>query len=252
MAPTGAGRPELPVDDSIPACAELATFLRARRDAVGGLTYRTMAFLAGGTPSAATFERAAAGTTVPAWETVETFVEVTATKKEHFTGELRRAVIYAKHLWIRARRATRATYYVHTAPDPELISTEGDFSRALRDQHNWGGAPSPGEMEKQMGPGELPSTTARRIIKGLILPVTPEQALAFLIACEAEFTSLRLWLEAAARLPLKRPQLWAEARDMYVFDEQNLEAEEPLAQIVEPIRPNNEPIVFKPRLVKVA
>jgi hypothetical protein len=211
-----AGRPELPVDRLVPACAELASFLRARRE-ITGLTYRTMAYIVGGTPSAATFERAAAGTTVPAWETVERFVEVTATEKEHFVGELRRAVTRARQLWICARRATRASYYVHVAPNPELISTKADFSRKLRDQHVWGGCPSPGEMEKAAGIGVLPSTTARRIIKGRALPVTPDQALAFLLACNAEVTSLKHWLQAAARLPLKHPNVWAEACDTYTF-----------------------------------
>ncbi|MFF7242103.1 hypothetical protein [Streptomyces collinus] len=257
MTVAKAGRPELPVNRLVPACAELAGFLRARRD-TGGLTYRTMAYLVGGTPSAATFERAAAGSTVPAWETVETFVEVTATKKEHFTGELRRAVTRARQLWICARRATRAPYYVHAAPNPELIATKADFSLALRDQHVWGGYPSPGEMEKAAGIGVLPSTTARRIIKGRALPVTPDQALAFLLACNAEVTSLQHWLEAAATLRLKHPNVWADACNMYTFggdmyllgEIERTEDDSP--NFVDPMRPHSEPIEFIPRLENVA
>jgi hypothetical protein len=254
MAAAKAGRPELPVDRTVPACAELADFLRARRDA-RGLTYRKMAHLAGDTPSAATFERAAAGTTVAAWETVETFVEVTATKKEHFTGELRRAVTHARQLWLCARRATRARHYVHTAPDPELIVKKPDFALALRDQHIWGGCPTPGEMERAAGIGVLPSTTARRIINGHALPVTPEQALAFLLACNAEVSSLQHWLEAAARVGLKHPDIWTDACNAYTFGGEMYmisEIEEVEGTIVGPLRPRDESSEFTPGLKNVA
>ncbi|MFI0724243.1 hypothetical protein [Streptomyces sp. NPDC021224] len=242
MAAAKAGRPELPVDRTVPACAELADFLRARKDAHGH-TYRQMAHLAGGTPSAATFERAATGTIVGAWETVETFVEVTATKEEFFTGELGRAVTRARQLWLCARRATRAPYYVHTAPDPELIVKKPDFALALRDQHIWGGCPTPGEMERAAGIGVLPSTTARRIIKGRALPVTPEQALAFLHACNAEVTSLQHWLEAAARVGLKHPDIWTDACDRYTFGGEMYiisEIEEIEGVAVDSLRPRDE------------
>jgi transcriptional regulator with XRE-family HTH domain len=216
VTPAGAGRPELPVDDTIPACAELATFLRARRAATG-LTYRQMAERTSGGPSAATLERAASGTTVPSLMTVLAFVSATVTEKQDdLVGEANRSTNHAEELWIRARRATNAPYYVHTAPDPDLIANKADFLRALRDQHAWAGAPSPREIERGAGPGVLPSTTARRIIQGRALPVTPAQALAFLIASNViKADDLQRWLKAAARLPLKHPKLWADALDRY-------------------------------------
>jgi transcriptional regulator with XRE-family HTH domain len=191
------GRPERPVDRTVPASADLATFLRERRTAAG-LTYRELAGLTG--KSAATLERAAAGgRAVTSWETVEVFVEMTVSKAEEFTGGLAAAKAEARMLWIRARRAVRAPYYVHIAPDPRLVSSMADFSRALRDQHIWGGVPTPGEMERAVGPGELPRTTAYRIIKGTALPVDPRQASAFLRACHTHPATLKEWMEAGHR-----------------------------------------------------
>ncbi|MFD8079347.1 helix-turn-helix domain-containing protein [Streptomyces sp. NPDC059718] len=193
-----AGRPELPVDRSVAASGDLADFLRGRR-AAAGVTYRQLSWRTG--KSAATLERAAAGgRTVPAWDTVEMFVEMTVSKEEKFIGALAVAMMDAQKLWIRARRAVRAPYYVHTAPAPLLVASAADFSRALRDQHIWGGVPTPGEMERAAGTGELPRTTARRIINGTSLPVDPRQARAFLRACHADPTTLADWMDAGHRV----------------------------------------------------
>ncbi|MEV5012175.1 helix-turn-helix transcriptional regulator [Streptomyces sp. NPDC055692] len=191
------GRPENPVDRTVPALAQLADFLRERRS-TAGLTYSQMAKIMGGQPSKATLERAASGAVVPSWEAVRDFIIVTTTDKESFG--LGPALARGRELWIRVRRDTRAPYYVHKAPDPTLISDAAGFLRALRHQHVWMGYPTPGEMERMSGPGLLPRTTTRRIIDGDALPVDPQQTIAFLKACyvidEAE---LCLWLAAAVR-----------------------------------------------------
>ncbi|MFF4442403.1 hypothetical protein [Streptomyces sp. NPDC001621] len=151
-------------------------------------------------PSKATLERAASGTCVPSWETVETFIKVTVTKEEEFTATLGLAVDRGRKLWICARRRTRAPYYIHKAPNPDLVSSVADLSRALRHQHIWAGYPTPGEMDRMSGPGELPSSTTRRIIEGDTLPVDPQQALAFLKACYVrDPNDLEPWLAAASR-----------------------------------------------------
>ncbi|MFF8572748.1 helix-turn-helix domain-containing protein [Streptomyces sp. NPDC015237] len=190
------GRPERPVDQTVPARAQLADFLRARRRAAG-LTYRQMATLMAGQPSAATLERATSGTIVPSWPTVRHFVFATMVEDSLRTVmELNNS----HELWVRARRATRAPYYVHKEPDPTLISDTAGFLRALRHQHVWSGYPTPGEMERMSGPGELPRTTTRRIIEGDALPVDPRQAIAFLRACYIrEEAEIELWLAAAVR-----------------------------------------------------
>ncbi|MFI1608055.1 helix-turn-helix domain-containing protein [Streptomyces griseofuscus] len=191
-------RPEKPVDRTVPACAELADFLRARRKSAG-LTYEQMSQLVGGMPSKTTFERAASGSSVPAWDTVERYVALTMTRRgeDSYTST---AFEHAHGLWIKARRATRAPYYLHKAPDPSLISNRADFSRALRDLHVWAGSPSPGEMEAASTPGVLPKTSVYRIIRGRTLPVTPLQAKAFLAACYVATTlEMEPWFAAAAR-----------------------------------------------------
>ncbi|MFL9659703.1 hypothetical protein ACJ7VE_39125 [Streptomyces sp. PB17] len=156
-----------------------------------------MATIVAGQPSAATFERAASGTTVPSWLTVRGFVFATMIE-----DSLRTVMDLnnSHELWIRARRATRAPYYVHKEPDPTLISDTAGFLRALRHQHVWSGCPAPGEMERMSGPGDLPRTTTRRIIEGDALPADPRQAIAFLKACYVrEEAELELWLAAAVR-----------------------------------------------------
>lgn len=191
------GRPENEVDQAVPARAELAEYLRERRHAAG-LTYSQMSVAQGGWLSKATFERAASGSTVPAWDTVEQFIAVTLTEKDVFGLEV--FLTRGHELWVRARRATRAPYYVHKAPDPTLISDTAGFLRALRHQHVWAGYPTPGEMEATAKTGMLPKTTIRRIIAGDTLPVDPPQTLAFLQACFVQGeTELEQWLAAAVR-----------------------------------------------------
>ncbi|MFJ1549985.1 helix-turn-helix domain-containing protein [Streptomyces sp. NPDC088246] len=191
------GRPENNVDQTVPARAKLAEYLRERRRAAG-LTYSQMSEVQGGRLSKATFERAASGSTVPSWDTVEQFIAVTLTEKDVFGPEV--FLTRGHELWVRARRATRAPYYVRKAPDPTLLSDTAGFLRALRHQHVWAGYPTPGEMELTAGPGALPKTTTRRIIAGDALPVDPQQALAFLRACYVRGeTELELWLAAAVR-----------------------------------------------------
>ncbi|MER7952790.1 helix-turn-helix domain-containing protein [Streptomyces sp. NPDC096079] len=195
------GRPEKPVNRAVPARAKLADFLR-RRKAAAGLTYEQMARLpqTKETPSAATLKRAAAGEKVPSWETVEEFILMTLTKDEEFGGGLTSGLHQGLELWIRARRATRAPYDVHKAPDPTLISSRAGLSRALRRQHIWAGYPTPGEMQRIAGSWSLPTSTARRVIAGDTLPVDPHQTAAFLRACYVlELVELEPWLQAAGR-----------------------------------------------------
>jgi hypothetical protein len=194
------GRPEKPVDRTVPLRAALADFLRARK-ANAGITYTKMSEQVKNLPSAATFKRSASGASVPAWETVKFFVLVTTTKEEAFNGDIKVALHRAKELWVRARRATRARRYVHRAPDPDLISDKADLSRALRDLHAWSGAPSPRKMEAAAGRhGELPYTTAYRIINGQSLPASRSQALAYLLACDMDSAEVRRWITAFIRI----------------------------------------------------
>lgn len=190
------GRRENPVDRTVPEKAKLADFLRARRHNAQ-MTYKQMAARST-VVSAATFERAASGAVVPSWETIQEFILATAGAGD-FHPEL--FMDRARQLWIKARRATRAPFYVRQAPAPTLLSSPADLVRALRHQHVWAGYPTPGEMERMSGPGALPRTTARRIIEGDVLPVDPQQAIAFLKACYVvRAADLQPWLASAVRI----------------------------------------------------
>ncbi|MEW2530660.1 helix-turn-helix domain-containing protein [Streptomyces sp. NPDC047071] len=194
------GRPEKPVDRTVPARAKLADFLRERK-AAAGLTYEQMAARARPPRSKATFERAGAGARVPSLGTVYAAIQVTVTDEERRNDKwLTNAYYRGKNLWLGARRATRAPYYVYKAPDPNLIASEADLSRLLRNQHVWAGAPSPREMARVSSAWLLPPSTSRRIIAGDTLPVDPQQTIAFLYACSVDDpTALGPWLDAAVR-----------------------------------------------------
>ncbi|MFE4614456.1 helix-turn-helix domain-containing protein [Streptomyces niveus] len=215
------GRPEKPVDRTVPALASLAVFLRERRN-TAGLTYQQLA-RGSDMPSKATLERAASGVSVPSWATVDAFIYATATTSELFTGNdnVSSALARGRELWIRARRATRAPYYVHTAPNPALISSMSDLSRALRNQHTWAGCPSPGGMERSF-PYHLPRSTTRRIINGTTLPSSPQQMIAFLEACYVtSAASLLPWFKAVIQVFERTGQdtaRWIEAFDELVED----------------------------------
>lgn len=213
------GRPEKALDTTVPTRAKLAAFLRARKD-TANLTHEQIAARTNGAASRATLCRATSGATVPPWHTVAIFVEATTTEMEEFFESTEVAMARALELWIRARRATRAPYYIHKAPDPTLIWDVADFSNTLRAQHVWAGYPTPGEMERMAGPGELPGTTIRRILKGSTLPVDPQQTLAFLKACYVITPGEHhLWLAAALRAFRRSPErtkdvtIWERAHD---------------------------------------
>lgn len=211
------GRPEKPVDRTVPALASLAVFLRERRN-TAGLTYQELA-RGSDMPSKATLERAASGVSVPSWATVDAFIYATATASERFADNAGGALARGRELWIRARRATRAPYYVHTAPNPDLIGSVSDLSQALRNQHTWAGCPSPGDMERSF-PYHLPRSTTRRIINGTTLPSSPQQMIAFLKACYVtSAASLLPWFDAVIQVFEKTGQTadrWIEAFDELV------------------------------------
>lgn len=218
------GRPEKPVDRTVPARAKLADFLRGLK-AAAGLTYEQIAMKTNGMPSKATLERAASGASDPAWDTVAAFVTATVTAEMWLMSDTE-PMVRARGLWIRARRATRAPYYVHKAPNPALISTRADLSRALRRQHIWAGYPSPGEMERMSKRGELPASTTRRIIKGDILPVDLKQTIAFLKACEViERADLASWLDAVMRVFNAPHEMhisrWSGVKELFLPEDEN-------------------------------
>lgn len=223
------GRPERPVDRTVPAVAALADFLRERK-ALANLTYTEMAAKTKGLPSAATLKRAASGVYVPEQSTLRAFVIATFTDSDWRNDHYRAVGRTADELWVRARRAARAPYYLDKAPDPTLISTRADLSRALRDLWVWSGCPSPLAMEQIAGTGELPHTTVRRIIEGRTLPASTHQAVGFLFVCRmigpapASEDENKHWIEALMRIGFSTEEEFIVASDKFLG---NFEAKYP-------------------------
>ncbi|CAM5266839.1 helix-turn-helix transcriptional regulator [Streptomyces hirsutus] len=71
----------------------------------------------------------------------------------------------------------------------------------------WAGYPTPGEMQQSVEhPWDLPTSTTRRIIAGDIMPISPQQATAFLKACHVVApVDLEPWLAAAVRALSSNP-----------------------------------------------
>ncbi|MGW6691641.1 helix-turn-helix domain-containing protein [Streptomyces sp. NPDC054961] len=88
------GRPELPVDHTVPARGELAEALRAMR-AGARLTYDELTVRSG--VPATTLKRATSGRSVPTWETVTAIAEACDGDEDGLIGPL----------WRRARIAER-------------------------------------------------------------------------------------------------------------------------------------------------
>ena len=202
------GRPENPVDRTVPQRAALAQWLRQRRAACG-VTYAQMAVSS--KVSSATLKRAADGKRVPKLSVVKAYVlattEVRAKDREARNRafvELRHALNKAERLWKDARHATGPRRYTapghYRVPDPLLIGDLADLSRALRDLHATCGLPAPSQMEKAGSFGVLPRSTVRRVLQGRTVPATRDQLGAFLTACGVTDPDLVLqWTEAYSR-----------------------------------------------------
>lgn len=178
------GRPELAVDQTVPELAEVAEFLRAQRRAAG-MTYRQLARKT--RVSEATLKRAASGKVLPRHVAMVEYL--TACSASPWQRET------ADELWRTAKRALDAPQ--GAAPRPDFIRDPADLSGALRDLHRWAGSPSLRTMERRAGGfGELPHSTAHRIIRGKTVPHTEQQMVAFLRACEVPTANHVAWLAA--------------------------------------------------------
>lgn len=138
------------------------------------MTYETLASRTGLSP--ATLKRAACGTTVPKRATVEAYVDG--------CGSGREGVRAADELWRLARIEERGRLTQLHAPRPELISDEGDLSRALEVVFEQAGAPSLRDIRERSGnPLALPVSSAARIVNRDTVPADQQQLQAFLTGC---------------------------------------------------------------------
>ncbi|WP_051764020.1 helix-turn-helix domain-containing protein [Streptomyces virginiae] len=186
------GRPELPVDHTVPARGELAVALRELR-AAARLTYDDLAVSTG--VSAATLKRASSGRSVPSWQTVQAIVDA--------CGDPDGAV---GHLWQRARISERDRLKGLRRPgSPELVTTAGDFSEALEYFYERAGALPLRRLQALAGGSHvLPVSTAARIVRRQALPASRQQCIAYLTACGIGLRLLRRWADAYDRITAPR------------------------------------------------
>ncbi|WP_046780870.1 helix-turn-helix domain-containing protein [Streptomyces yangpuensis] len=205
------GRPEKPVDQTVPELARLATFLRDER-AKTNRSYAVLADVA--EVSAATLKRAAAGTSLPTWHTVRQYLRACHVQVPHlvfvrlaeqlfftdlyapgFQDTLDQAMVY----WNLAQKGMQKVQNRRPRPMPtcRYVYDEADLSARLRELHAWAWSPSAHVMEERAGDfGVLPHSTAHRIIKGQTLPRRIDQLHGFLRACGLPESKWNDWTTA--------------------------------------------------------
>ncbi|MET9323665.1 helix-turn-helix transcriptional regulator [Streptomyces sp. NPDC003038] len=186
------GRPELPVDHTVPTRGVLAEALRALRTGAG-LTYDELAVRTG--LSSATLKRAASGRTVPSWETAEELASACGASP---------AVL--RPVWLKARIAERGRLKQLRRPRaPELATTFGDLGEAMEYFYEAAGAPPLRQLQKQAGGRHLlPVSSAARIVNRQALPASRQQCLAFLTACGLPDRTAERWAQAFDRITRHR------------------------------------------------
>ncbi|MFD5883295.1 helix-turn-helix domain-containing protein [Streptomyces yangpuensis] len=186
------GRPELPVDHTVPARGELAEALRVLRTGAG-LTYSELAVTTGLSP--ATLKRAASGRILPSWETAKEFALACGI----LPADLR-------PVWLKARIAERGRLKQLRRPrSPELATTFGDLGEAMEYFYEAAGAPSLRQLQERAGGRHLlPLTSAARIVNREALPASRQQCLAFLTACGLPDRVAERWAQAFDRITSHR------------------------------------------------
>ncbi|WP_405922470.1 hypothetical protein [Streptomyces sp. NBC_00122] len=183
------GRPEAPVDHTVPALGELAQFLR---DVRGGIPYSTLAERS--QRGASPLKRAASGKTLPTWECVEGYLGACGISSGTPHHER------ARQLHSRAQEAWRRPSGSTAVPRPDLASSEADLSRALRDAYAAAGRPSLRVLSERAEGWNLSRSTAHRIVNGQAMPVDILQYLSFLQGCQVSRDRLPAWFAAWSRV----------------------------------------------------
>ncbi|MEU7306131.1 helix-turn-helix transcriptional regulator [Streptomyces sp. NPDC007206] len=184
------GRPEAPIDYTIPELGKCAEFLRAMRHAAG-LTYTALAAVTNYSP--AHLKRAARGEwTSP--DVVQAYAKACVTSNEDV---IILSEVMAQH---RAatdaiREAEREARRAKVVPKPQYARDEADLSGAMRDA--WARAARPtSRFIETASEGQVPSSTAHTIIKGRNVPKDVRQYVAFLKVCGISGDGLEPWFRA--------------------------------------------------------
>ncbi|MFF7816042.1 helix-turn-helix domain-containing protein [Streptomyces sp. NPDC007945] len=181
------GRPENPVDFTVPARGRLARLLREVRSEAG-LTCDELAARTGRSP--ATLKRACSGKKVPEEKVVLDIIQACVGTKRITEG--RRA-------WKRARMADRGRYdrdIGHARPDLRC-SNRRELTIGLANLYEYAGASSLDALvERAGGRWELPRSSAAAIINGTMLPVSLQQLVAYLKGCGVPSRVHNQWIYA--------------------------------------------------------
>ncbi|MEH0589794.1 helix-turn-helix domain-containing protein [Streptomyces sp. B21-106] len=185
------GRPEAPVDFTVPTLGYLAYHLRLMRHSAG-LTYSELAERVG--YSAAHLKRAASGGMLPTLEVSLAYAYGCLGNHDDPTPvwtvlELHRDA--SKAMEEAAREKQRST----VVPKPQYARDPADLSGAMRDAWSRAGKPSARIVESRTL-GQLPRSTANVITKGRTVPRDFRQYVAFLQACGISDRALQPWFRA--------------------------------------------------------
>jgi transcriptional regulator with XRE-family HTH domain len=194
------GRPEKPLAPSGPL-GQLAQRLRQLREQ-SALTYQEMAALAH--MPASTLSRAANGSTLPQWETVEAYAQACGTDP---------ATI--RPFWETARaRKPRRRPAPRTGPPrgpfyPNQVTTINDLTIALRHLRVRAGQPTLLKIERDTaGSGaRLPRSTTSDLLRGKLRAPSLGTVLAFAQACGTPDNRLHEWRDAWIRAMNSAPEL---------------------------------------------
>lgn len=188
------GRPEAPVDETVPARAAFAHYLRALRRAAD-LTYAELAELV--PYSASQLKRAASGRYLPPFPLAFAYASACHDRMED--GDLRRIALLhdqaeyavAEHK-LRERRST-------VLAKPHLARNRADLGGAMRDQWAYAGRPAYRRIERDTKKW-VSRSTAHMIVTARTIPRDLRQYVAFLEACKVFGLSLMPWLRAWVRV----------------------------------------------------
>ncbi|MFE1925984.1 helix-turn-helix domain-containing protein [Streptomyces asoensis] len=185
------GRPEAPIDFTVPALGSLAQYLRIMRR-TAGLTYSELAERVD--YSAAHLKRAASGAKLPTLEVALAYVRgcVNDDSDKWPSWTILELHLHASEAVERAAREKRRSTVV---PKPQYARDLADLSGAMRDAWKRSGRPSARVMESHTL-GQLPRSTANVIANGHTVPRDFRQYVGFLLACEVDGLALQEWFRA--------------------------------------------------------
>ncbi|MFJ2937896.1 hypothetical protein ACIO8G_34665 [Streptomyces sp. NPDC087219] len=184
------GRPENPVDRTVPSRGELADLLRAERHRSGIKNYVQLAAAAGpDAPSPATLKRAASGQHTPSEKTLSAYLGACGSGPDTHR-RARRLRVEARA----AERGGRKKVFV------EGINTTDALLDGLAALHVNHGAPPYEKMRARGGKHALPLSTISRILNRQMLPVYEKQMEAFIKGCDVRDRDHEKWMEAWRRV----------------------------------------------------